>query len=122
MDHSCPLPQILRYDNVMKNRKNFTVSIPANKVSTIMPVTSLISVSSERKNSSNKDGFAEVLELVIFSDINFIAILKKKKNINLVKRTLLHVVLCHSFRNNRNEPVKSQIHYLSTRTNILVLL
>lgn len=57
-----------------------TVSIPANKVSTVIPTTSLKSVSSERKYSSNNDGFdLVVLIFASFSLTIFKAVLLRGK-------------------------------------------
>lgn len=59
----------------------FTVSIPANSVSTVIPITSLKSVSSERKYSPNNDDLeSNALILVNFSLTIFKAILNKRKS------------------------------------------
>lgn len=47
-----------------------TVSIPANRVSTVIPMTSLKSVSSDRKYSSNNDGFESLAAALIVANFS----------------------------------------------------
>lgn len=64
----------------MKIEISITVSIPANNVSTVIPITSLKSVSVELRYSLNNDGLVSVvLILAIFSATIFKAILNENK-------------------------------------------